>query len=227
MRLFVTQSEYEDRLAAAIESENHCTSQSRLLIDQISIQQGTIVSLQGAAAHLSLSLSTIIELDWSYLLFIYFMEIISEQNKRQSEECRQLKALLEDLESMFFYYLLELLRKLSSFTLSVSLFSLLLMVPANFYFILVHRNLVLGCKMRTQTTLWILFLWKRGSEKFEICASSLLCVGIKEPNCFAELKVNFDDVLPFVLLSLTSALITVSYCLSRFSFGQFTFAVNG
>jgi hypothetical protein len=51
---------------------------------------------------LSLSLSTIIELDWSYLLFIYFMEIISEQNKRQSEECRQLKALLEDLESMFF-----------------------------------------------------------------------------------------------------------------------------
>jgi alpha-1,3-mannosyl-glycoprotein beta-1,2-N-acetylglucosaminyltransferase len=102
MRLFVTQSEYEDRLAAAIESENHCTSQSRLLIDQISIQQGTIVSLQGAAAHLSLSLSTIIELDWSYLLFIYFMEIISEQNKRQSEECRQLKALLEDLESMFF-----------------------------------------------------------------------------------------------------------------------------
>lgn len=102
---------------------------------------------------LSLSLSTIIELDWSYLLFIYFMEIISEQNKRQSEECRQLKALLEDLESMFFYYLLELLRKLSSFTLSVSLFSLLLMVPANFYFILVHRNLVLGCKMRTQTTL--------------------------------------------------------------------------
>lgn len=227
MRLFVTQSEYEDRLAAAIESENHCTSQSRLLIDQISIQQGTIVSLQGAAAHLSLSLSTIIELDWSYLLFIYFMEIISEQNKRQSEECRQLKALLEDLESMFFYYLLELLRKLSSFTLSVSLFSLLLMVPANFYFILVHRNLVLGCKMRTQTPLWILFLWKRGSEKFEICASSLLCVGIKEPNFFAELKVNFDDVLPFVLLSLTSALITVSYCLSRFSFGQFTFAVNG
>ncbi|XP_011000878.1 PREDICTED: alpha-1,3-mannosyl-glycoprotein 2-beta-N-acetylglucosaminyltransferase-like [Populus euphratica] len=67
MRLFVTQSEYEDRLAAAVESENHCTSQSRLLIDKISIQQGTIVSLQ-------------------------------EQNKRQSEECRQLKALLEDLE---------------------------------------------------------------------------------------------------------------------------------
>ncbi|KAG6761933.1 hypothetical protein POTOM_035174 [Populus tomentosa] len=67
MRLFVTQSEYEDRLAASIESENHCTSQSRLLIDQISIQQGTIVSLQ-------------------------------EQNKRQSEECRHLKALLEDLE---------------------------------------------------------------------------------------------------------------------------------
>ncbi|KAJ6671819.1 ALPHA-13-MANNOSYL-GLYCOPROTEIN 2-BETA-N-ACETYLGLUCOSAMINYLTRANSFERASE-RELATED [Salix viminalis] len=67
MRLFVTQSEYEGRLAAAIESESHCTSQSRLLIDQISTQQGTIVSLR-------------------------------DQNKRQSEECTQLKALLEDLE---------------------------------------------------------------------------------------------------------------------------------
>ncbi|KAF9676402.1 hypothetical protein SADUNF_Sadunf09G0134800 [Salix dunnii] len=99
MRLFVTQSEYEDRLAAAIESESHCTSQSRLLIDQISIQQGTIVSLR-------------------------------DQNRRQSEECTQLKALLEDLESMFFYFLLELLRKLSSFTLSVSLFSLLLSLIA-------------------------------------------------------------------------------------------------
>lgn len=46
MRLFATQSEYADRLAAAVESENHCTSQMRLLIDQISMQQGRILSLE-------------------------------------------------------------------------------------------------------------------------------------------------------------------------------------
>ncbi|KAM7259665.1 hypothetical protein ACFE04_015406 [Oxalis oulophora] len=45
-RLFTTQSEYADRLTAAVESENHCTSQMRLLIDQISMQQSQIVSLQ-------------------------------------------------------------------------------------------------------------------------------------------------------------------------------------
>ncbi|KAF5745817.1 alpha-1 3-mannosyl-glycoprotein 2-beta-N-acetylglucosaminyltransferase [Tripterygium wilfordii] len=39
------QSEYADRLAAAVESENHCTSQMRLLIDQISMQQGRLVAL--------------------------------------------------------------------------------------------------------------------------------------------------------------------------------------
>ncbi|KDP36676.1 hypothetical protein JCGZ_07894 [Jatropha curcas] len=68
MRLLATQSEYADRLAAAVESENHCTSQMRLLIDQISMQQGRIVALE-------------------------------EEKKRQDEECRQLKALVEDLES--------------------------------------------------------------------------------------------------------------------------------
>ncbi|XP_020237698.1 alpha-1,3-mannosyl-glycoprotein 2-beta-N-acetylglucosaminyltransferase isoform X1 [Cajanus cajan] len=46
MRLFATQSEYADRLAAAIEAENHCTSQMRSLIDQISLQQGRIVALE-------------------------------------------------------------------------------------------------------------------------------------------------------------------------------------
>lgn len=46
MRLFATQSEYADRLAAAIEAENHCTSQMRSLIDQISLQQGQIVALE-------------------------------------------------------------------------------------------------------------------------------------------------------------------------------------
>ncbi|KAF5191672.1 Alpha-1,3-mannosyl-glycoprotein 2-beta-N-acetylglucosaminyltransferase, partial [Thalictrum thalictroides] len=46
MRLFATQSEYADRLAAAVESEIHCTSQMRLLIDQISMQQGRIVALE-------------------------------------------------------------------------------------------------------------------------------------------------------------------------------------
>lgn len=46
MRLFATQSEYADRLAAAIESENRCTSQMRLLIDQISMQRGRILDLE-------------------------------------------------------------------------------------------------------------------------------------------------------------------------------------
>ncbi|XP_043711042.1 alpha-1,3-mannosyl-glycoprotein 2-beta-N-acetylglucosaminyltransferase isoform X1 [Telopea speciosissima] len=46
MRLFTTQSEYADHLAAAVEAENHCTSQMRLLIDQISMQQGRIVALE-------------------------------------------------------------------------------------------------------------------------------------------------------------------------------------
>ncbi|KAL6963582.1 alpha-1,3-mannosyl-glycoprotein 2-beta-N-acetylglucosaminyltransferase [Sarracenia purpurea var. burkii] len=67
MRLFATQSEYADRLAAAMESENHCTSQMRSLIDQISMQQGRIVALE-------------------------------EKRKRQDQECRQLRALVEDLE---------------------------------------------------------------------------------------------------------------------------------
>lgn len=48
MRIFTTQSEYADRLAAAVESENHCSSQVRMLIDQISSQQGRIVSLEDA-----------------------------------------------------------------------------------------------------------------------------------------------------------------------------------
>ncbi|CAN0881057.1 Alpha-1,3-mannosyl-glycoprotein 2-beta-N-acetylglucosaminyltransferase [Linum grandiflorum] len=46
MRLFTTQSEYADRLASAVEAESHCTSQMRLLIDQISSQQGRIVALE-------------------------------------------------------------------------------------------------------------------------------------------------------------------------------------
>ncbi|XP_065630463.1 alpha-1,3-mannosyl-glycoprotein 2-beta-N-acetylglucosaminyltransferase [Quercus suber] len=46
MRLFATQTEYADRLAAAVEEENHCTTQMRLLIDQISMQQGRIVALE-------------------------------------------------------------------------------------------------------------------------------------------------------------------------------------
>lgn len=46
LRLFATQSEYADRIAAAVEGENHCTSQMRLLIDQISTQQGNILSLE-------------------------------------------------------------------------------------------------------------------------------------------------------------------------------------
>eukprot|EP00262_Sarcandra_glabra_P006811 TRINITY_DN19367_c0_g1_i1.p1 TRINITY_DN19367_c0_g1~~TRINITY_DN19367_c0_g1_i1.p1 ORF type:complete len:444 (+),score=97.68 TRINITY_DN19367_c0_g1_i1:275-1606(+) len=67
LRLFATQSEYADRLASAVESESHCTSQMRLLIDQISIQQGKIVDLEDA-------------------------------KKQKEEECRHLKALVQDLE---------------------------------------------------------------------------------------------------------------------------------
>ncbi|KAI5679590.1 hypothetical protein M9H77_00817 [Catharanthus roseus] len=67
MRLFSTQSEYADRLAAAVEAENRCTSQTRLLIDQISMQQGRILALE-------------------------------EEKKRQDQECRQLRALVQDLE---------------------------------------------------------------------------------------------------------------------------------
>ncbi|XP_058785745.1 alpha-1,3-mannosyl-glycoprotein 2-beta-N-acetylglucosaminyltransferase isoform X1 [Vicia villosa] len=46
MRLFTTQSQYADRLAASIEAENHCTTQMQSLIDQVSSQQGRIVALQ-------------------------------------------------------------------------------------------------------------------------------------------------------------------------------------
>ncbi|VVB10208.1 unnamed protein product [Arabis nemorensis] len=46
MRLFQTQSQYADRLASAIESENHCTSQMRALIDEVSIKQSRIVALE-------------------------------------------------------------------------------------------------------------------------------------------------------------------------------------
>lgn len=46
MRLFASQSQYADRLAVAIEAENHCTTQIRSLIDQISLQQGRILDLQ-------------------------------------------------------------------------------------------------------------------------------------------------------------------------------------
>ncbi|XWS63196.1 hypothetical protein CRYUN_Cryun06bG0075100 [Craigia yunnanensis] len=46
MRLFATQSEYADRIAEAMDAEHHCTSQMRLLIDQISMQQEQIVALE-------------------------------------------------------------------------------------------------------------------------------------------------------------------------------------
>ncbi|XP_047939022.1 alpha-1,3-mannosyl-glycoprotein 2-beta-N-acetylglucosaminyltransferase [Salvia hispanica] len=46
MRLFATQSEYADRLNDAIEAETQCTRQTRLLIDQISSQQGRLLSLE-------------------------------------------------------------------------------------------------------------------------------------------------------------------------------------
>ncbi|KAL2479188.1 hypothetical protein Fot_48202 [Forsythia ovata] len=67
MRLFVTQSQYADRIADAIEAEHQCTRQTRLLIDQISLQQERLLSLE-------------------------------EERKRQDQECRQLRALVQDLE---------------------------------------------------------------------------------------------------------------------------------
>ncbi|RXH97812.1 hypothetical protein DVH24_010137 [Malus domestica] len=73
IRLFTTQSKYADRLADAIESENQCTSQLRTLIDQISLQQGQIVSLEGTAA-------------------------IVEEKQRLEQECGQLKVLVQELE---------------------------------------------------------------------------------------------------------------------------------
>ncbi|XP_074284806.1 alpha-1,3-mannosyl-glycoprotein 2-beta-N-acetylglucosaminyltransferase [Silene latifolia] len=46
MRLFASQSNYADRLAAAVEAELQCTKQTRLFIEQISMQQGQIVALE-------------------------------------------------------------------------------------------------------------------------------------------------------------------------------------
>ncbi|XP_073308883.1 alpha-1,3-mannosyl-glycoprotein 2-beta-N-acetylglucosaminyltransferase-like [Primulina huaijiensis] len=51
MRLFTAQSEYADRLADSIESENQCTRQTRLFIDQISQQQGQILALEEERKH--------------------------------------------------------------------------------------------------------------------------------------------------------------------------------
>ncbi|KVH96565.1 hypothetical protein Ccrd_001346 [Cynara cardunculus var. scolymus] len=49
VRLFKAQSEYADKVAAAVEGENHCTSQMRLLIDQISMQEEKVVALEEKA----------------------------------------------------------------------------------------------------------------------------------------------------------------------------------
>ncbi|KAH7574793.1 hypothetical protein JRO89_XS02G0005500 [Xanthoceras sorbifolium] len=71
-----------------VESENHCTSQMRLLIDQISIQQGRIVALEaGKNPHRAIFNS--IQFDHA---------TISEEKQRQELECVQLKALVKDLE---------------------------------------------------------------------------------------------------------------------------------
>ncbi|PWA49345.1 alpha-1,3-mannosyl-glycoprotein 2-beta-N-acetylglucosaminyltransferase [Artemisia annua] len=46
VRLFTAQSQYADKIAAAVEGENYCTSQMRLLIDQVSMQKETVVGLE-------------------------------------------------------------------------------------------------------------------------------------------------------------------------------------
>ncbi|XP_023740302.1 alpha-1,3-mannosyl-glycoprotein 2-beta-N-acetylglucosaminyltransferase [Lactuca sativa] len=46
VKLFATQSEYAEALETAVEAENHCRNQMRLLIDQISMNQENIVVLE-------------------------------------------------------------------------------------------------------------------------------------------------------------------------------------
>ncbi|GJU98679.1 alpha-1,3-mannosyl-glycoprotein 2-beta-N-acetylglucosaminyltransferase-like protein [Tanacetum coccineum] len=46
VKLFATQSEYADKVTAAVEAEDHCRNQMRLLIDQISTNQQHIVGLE-------------------------------------------------------------------------------------------------------------------------------------------------------------------------------------
>ncbi|XP_020581967.1 alpha-1,3-mannosyl-glycoprotein 2-beta-N-acetylglucosaminyltransferase [Phalaenopsis equestris] len=46
VHLYTTQTEYPERLAIAIGAENQCRSHTRLLIDQISLQQEKIVNLE-------------------------------------------------------------------------------------------------------------------------------------------------------------------------------------
>ncbi|KAL7606201.1 hypothetical protein Lser_V15G17052 [Lactuca serriola] len=46
VRLFKAQSEYADKIAVAVEGENHCTSQMRFLIDEISMQKQKVVVLE-------------------------------------------------------------------------------------------------------------------------------------------------------------------------------------
>ncbi|KAL8234357.1 hypothetical protein R6Q59_020457 [Mikania micrantha] len=46
VRLFKAQSEYAEKISAAVEGENHCTSQMQLLIHQISMQKEKIMALE-------------------------------------------------------------------------------------------------------------------------------------------------------------------------------------
>ncbi|GJU59335.1 alpha-1,3-mannosyl-glycoprotein 2-beta-N-acetylglucosaminyltransferase [Tanacetum coccineum] len=84
VRLFTAQSQYADKIAAAVEGENYCTSQMRLLIDQVSMQKEMVVGLEERKRiHTQPSVS---------------VTAIPEKVKRQAEECEQLRTLVQNLE---------------------------------------------------------------------------------------------------------------------------------
>ncbi|WVZ20131.1 hypothetical protein V8G54_007453 [Vigna mungo] len=125
MRLFATQSGYADRLAAAIEDENHCTSQMRSLIDQISLQQGRIVALEASSLFAIPALVGKAVLPNNYSAsfkvrgrrfrmesngimtqsVVFLAENLDtsskEERKRRDQECGQMKSLVQDLETYF------------------------------------------------------------------------------------------------------------------------------
>lgn len=95
-----------------LDAEHHCTSQIRLLIDQISMQQEQIVALEGVNLPLytwfssdnveivMVFLSLVKPIKMVYIQCIHSDHVaISEGKKRKEQECAQLKALVQDLES--------------------------------------------------------------------------------------------------------------------------------
>ncbi|KAK3000837.1 hypothetical protein RJ639_020695 [Escallonia herrerae] len=84
-----------------VEAENRCTSQMRSLIDQISMQQGRIVALEGLVFKFKqLAVLSCVDL-WEELYMVkdeVSHQLRVEERKRQDQECGQLKSLVQDLE---------------------------------------------------------------------------------------------------------------------------------